>query len=52
MAAAEGNLDEVKRLVENGVDINKGDYDNRTALHLGINIYCNSHTIYFCDVYF
>lgn len=34
VAAAEGNLMEVRRLVENGIDVNKGDYDQRTALHL------------------
>lgn len=35
-AAAQGDLDEVKLLLTVGnVDINDGDYDRRTALHLG-----------------
>lgn len=34
-AASEGDLDEVQALVEFGnVDLNQGDYDKRTALHL------------------
>ncbi|TDT72616.1 L-glutaminase [Allofrancisella inopinata] len=33
-AASTGDLSEVKRAVALGVDINKGDYDKRTALHL------------------
>lgn len=33
-AAATGNLEEMKRLFENGVDVNGGDYDARTPLHL------------------
>ena len=34
IAAGEGNLAQVKRLIENGVGPNMGDYDGRTALHL------------------
>ena len=34
LAASQGDLDEIKRLVAYGVDINEGDYDKRTALHL------------------
>ena len=34
IAAGEGNIAQVKRLIENGVDPNMGDYDRRTALHL------------------
>jgi hypothetical protein len=30
-AAAEGNLEEMKKLIQNGADINAGDYDNRTV---------------------
>ncbi|ABO47545.1 MULTISPECIES: glutaminase A [Francisella] len=33
-AASAGDLSEIKRAVALGVDINKGDYDKRTALHL------------------
>eukprot|EP01059_Diplonema_ambulator_P018012 TRINITY_DN3017_c0_g1_i2.p1 TRINITY_DN3017_c0_g1~~TRINITY_DN3017_c0_g1_i2.p1 ORF type:complete len:802 (+),score=150.98 TRINITY_DN3017_c0_g1_i2:38-2443(+) len=33
-AAATGNLDSVRSLLETGVDVNGGDYDKRTALHL------------------
>ena len=33
-AANEGRLDDIKRLVVNGVDANESDYDGRTALHL------------------
>lgn len=33
-AASQGDLDEVKRFIALGVEVNKGDYDNRTALHL------------------
>jgi len=33
-AAGSGDLSQVKRLIDNGVDPNKGDYDRRTALHL------------------
>lgn len=33
-AASQGDISEIKRLIAHGVDINKGDYDKRTALHL------------------
>ena len=33
-AACQGDLDEIKRLVAHGIDINEGDYDKRTAMHL------------------
>jgi len=33
-AASMGDLTEVRRSIALGADINKGDYDNRTALHL------------------
>jgi len=33
-AAASGNLEELKRLKALGADINSGDYDARTAIHL------------------
>ena len=33
-AAFSGRLDEMKRLVINGVDPNESDYDRRTAMHL------------------
>jgi len=33
-AANEGRLDDIKRLVINGVDPNESDYDGRTSLHL------------------
>jgi len=33
-AAFSGRLDEMKRLVNNGVDPNESDYDGRTAMHL------------------
>ncbi|MDE4996692.1 ankyrin repeat domain-containing protein, partial [Francisella tularensis subsp. holarctica] len=33
-AASAGDLSEIKRAVALGVDINKCDYDKRTALHL------------------
>eukprot|EP00128_Syssomonas_multiformis_P007905 Colp12_sorted_trinity150504_noHs@18014 len=32
--ATERNLDELRKLVDSGVDVNRGDYDARTALHL------------------
>ncbi|TNV87907.1 hypothetical protein FGO68_gene9941 [Halteria grandinella] len=34
-AASAGDLETLKRLKEEGVDLNKGDYDNRTPLHVG-----------------
>jgi ankyrin repeat protein/CRP-like cAMP-binding protein len=40
-AAWEGNLDVVKVLAENKVDVGMGDYDNRTPLHLSA---CAGHT--------
>ena len=33
-SASTGDISEVRRTVVMGVDINKGDYDHRTALHL------------------
>lgn len=33
-AAAKGDIYELRRLIARGVDINRGDYDGRTALHL------------------
>lgn len=33
-AAGMGDLDQVRRLVDSGADVNAGDYDGRTALHL------------------
>lgn len=37
-AASEGNVKEVKSLLEFGsMDLNQGDYDHRTALHLAAN---------------
>jgi ankyrin repeat protein len=37
-AASEGNVKEVKTLLEFGsIDLNQGDYDHRTALHLAAN---------------
>ena len=33
-AASVGDLEQVHRLVANGVDVNEADYDGRTALHL------------------
>lgn len=35
-AASSGDLEEVKRLHAMGIDLNQGDYDNRTALHLAV----------------
>ena len=37
----EGDLEGIKRLVENGVEVNAQDYDNRSALHLAA---CEGHT--------
>lgn len=33
-AACQGDIDEIKRLFAHGVDLNQGDYDKRTAMHL------------------
>lgn len=33
-AAAQGDLNELQRLVAGGVDLNAADYDGRTGLHL------------------
>lgn len=33
-AAADGDIDYLKMLVDNGLDPNAADYDSRTALHL------------------
>lgn len=33
-AAAEGNVERIKRLVSQGVNLESGDYDGRTSLHL------------------
>jgi len=33
-AAAAGDIDELRRLLARGIDINRADYDGRTALHL------------------
>lgn len=33
-AASEGKLDVVKDLWKKGIDLNLGDYDNRTPLHV------------------
>ncbi len=33
-AAAQGDINELRRLVAAGVDLNKGDYDGRTGFHL------------------
>lgn len=33
-AASQGNMSELKRLVANGYDLEDGDYDDRTAMHL------------------
>jgi len=33
-AANEGNVQQLQRLIDCGVDINSGDYDHRTALHV------------------
>ncbi|MDA7969011.1 MAG: glutaminase A [Gammaproteobacteria bacterium] len=35
-AASQGDLDEIRRLEALGVDINEGDYDGRTPLHLAV----------------
>ena len=33
-AAAQGDLHEIQRLVASGADLDEGDYDGRTAIHL------------------
>jgi glutaminase len=33
-AAKEGDLDEIQRLVANGIDLDDADYDGRTCIHL------------------
>ncbi|MBL0318586.1 MAG: glutaminase A [Alphaproteobacteria bacterium] len=33
-AASQGDINEIRRLIAYGIDLNKGDYDGRTALHL------------------
>lgn len=33
-AASQGDLNEIRRLISHGVDVNSSDYDGRTALHL------------------
>jgi glutaminase len=33
-AACQGDIDEIKRLIAHGIDVNEGDYDKRTAMHL------------------
>ena len=33
-AASIGNLEQIRMLIDNGVDVNEGDYDQRTAVHL------------------
>lgn len=33
-AAYQGDLDEIQRLVANGVDLDEADYDGRTCIHL------------------
>ncbi|MBL0318689.1 MAG: glutaminase A [Alphaproteobacteria bacterium] len=35
-AASRGDLHEIRRLISLGTDINQGDYDGRTALHLAV----------------
>jgi ankyrin repeat protein len=39
--AAEGNVDKIRLLATNGVDVSLGDYDDRTPLHLAA---CNGNT--------
>ena len=39
--AAEGSVEHIRLLAENGVDVSLGDYDDRTPLHLAA---CNGHT--------
>ena len=33
-AACQGDIDAIKRLIAHGIDVNQGDYDKRTAMHL------------------
>ena len=33
-AAAQGDLDEIQRMVANGADLDEADYDGRTCIHL------------------
>ena len=33
-AASKGNIPQLRALIEEGLDVNTGDYDRRTALHL------------------
>ena len=33
-AASQGDIDEIQRMVANGVDLNEADYDGRTCIHL------------------
>ncbi|EKX34968.1 hypothetical protein GUITHDRAFT_80170, partial [Guillardia theta CCMP2712] len=39
-AAYAGNVEQVRRLLDNGVNVNDSDYDGRTALHLAA---CEGH---------
>lgn len=49
-AAAEGDLDEVKALLEFGnVDLNQGDYDARTPLHLAASAGASEVVQFLCD---
>ncbi|CAE7540772.1 GLS2, partial [Symbiodinium sp. KB8] len=34
MNASKGNVEKVEKLLREGVDVNRADYDNRTALHI------------------
>ena len=33
-AASQGDLNEIKRMVANGVNLEESDYDGRTCIHL------------------
>ncbi len=37
-AAARGDLGELRRLIANGVDLGRSDYDGRTAMHLAASV--------------